>query len=341
MSEITAVIDFDWVCFTAASAGQSTKIVVTHKKSGNVKEFKTRTDFYGHWKKKEGGWLGDLNKKREEEGKPLFSVEDFEIEDVVMPEPLPNVLHTVKRMVERVLEQTEATKLKGFISGGDTYRLDKSTIIEYKGNRKDTEKPLLFEDVREYILKKYSPEVISDVETDDALIMEAYKKPDHVVVAVDKDAKGCPVKVFNPDKPDDGVVDCDCFGELWVDTNSSKTVRGKGRLFLYFQVAWADPVDNYKANSASDKKWGDKGAYKRMSQCTNDKEAWEALVEIYKDLYPEPKTIKGWRGEDIEVDWLYVLQENFDMARMLRHPKDHDVKVVDILNKLGVHYDGR
>jgi hypothetical protein len=65
----------------------------------------------------------------------------------------------------------------------------------------------------------------------------------------------------------------------------------------------------------------------------------EALVKGYKTLYPAPKKIISWRGDEITVDWLYCLQENFTLAHMLRHRGDKIV-VADLLKKLNINTEG-
>jgi hypothetical protein len=99
-----------------------------------------------------------------------------------------------------------------------------------------------------------------------------------------------------------------------------------------------DSSDNYFANSANpDVKWADMSAYNVLKDAKNDKEAWEALVRGYKTIYPAPRKIVGWRGDEIEVDALYMLQENFSLAKMLRWKGDK-VDVKQVLDKLGVEY---
>ena len=61
---MTLLIDSDFVCFEAASLAEKRSVVVTHKQSGRQKEFDTRTEFWGHWKTKSGGWLAEQNKQR-------------------------------------------------------------------------------------------------------------------------------------------------------------------------------------------------------------------------------------------------------------------------------------
>ena len=67
--------------------------------------------------------------------------------------------------------------------------------------------------------------------------------------------------------------------------------------------------------------------------------AFEALVTGYKTLYPVKKTIKGWRGDDIEIDWLYMLQENFNLAKMLRSEDEKPTNIKEVLTKLKVNYE--
>ena len=153
-------------------------------------------------------------------------------------------------------------------------------------------------------------------------------------MAVDKDYRGCELRLFNPDKADRPET-IKGFGKLYI--GSDKQVRGEGRVFLYHQVLSGDSSDEYFANSASNVKWGDKSSYALLSKCSNDKQALEALVEGYKILYPTPTEITGWRGDKFDIDFMYVMQENFTMAHMLRNPTDF-IDVKQLLTKLKVEH---
>lgn len=320
--DLVAVIDADWPKYTVAAAGETRGIKAIHKKSGNEKEFKTRTEFWGRGKAITG-WLGDVNKEREEEGKPLFTREDFDIEDTQTPEPLANVLHSTRIMIQSALEQLGTDNYKAFVGEGNSFRLGQSTLMKYKGNREDLLKPLHLDAVSDYIIERLKAQVISNIEVDDKVIIEAFGKEDHVVVAVDKDAMSQPVKVFNPNRPNEGIIDCDCFGRLWLEgSGSNEKVRGYGRIHLLYQMISQDTADNYKFNCASDVKWGSKSAYKALVDCNNNQEAWDAVCEVVKKVYPEPKEVIGWRGDEILIDGWYVLDEMFNMARMKTHEND-------------------
>ena len=332
----TAVIDTDFILHAVSCAGETRKVKVIHKATGREKEVNNRTEWYGRGKSKDGGLLAEINAEKGTE----YTWNDFEYEDVQYAEPLENVLHSAKLMFEGAVKKAGCSQYEAFIGDGKpTFRNDVATILEYKGGRKDLIRPIYLDEVREYLIKKFKVEVVSHIEADDACVIAAYKQPNKVVVAVDKDAMGCPINVFNPNYPDNGIVNCNQFGKLWL--NDKGEVKGVGRLFFYYQVAYGDRIDGYLANSASEMRWGEKSAYKAMVGCTNDKEALESLVGVYKTLYPEPKIITGWRGDEFGVDWLYVASENWQLARMLRtmDELEHRILFKDVLDKVGVNYE--
>ena len=302
--------------------------------------FKGKKEFYGI-KKDIGGWLKGVYDflgvpEEHRKGKKDFTITPR----AVVTEPIENILHSAKLSIDGAVKASGATEAIYFLGEGDSFREELSTLQKYKGNRDELEKPLLFDQLVDYLKKKYKPEVITGYEADDALVMKYIELEnqgvDAVIIAVDKDSYGTPVKMYNPQRPQEGVVDCRGFGELYRDDKGK--VRGKGRLFKYFQICSQDKIDNYKAHCFSDVKWGDVSAYNALKGCKNDKEAFEAMVGVFKKLYPEPKEVEGWRGDTITIDWLYVWQEMIHMAHMHRVEGDYvDVKAV--LGKLGVVYE--
>ena len=323
-----SVWDFDFIKYTVGAACEKRSILVVHNTSGNEKKFKTRTEFHGHYLKKESGWLGEQNKSRE----TAWSADDFTITDVQEPEPISFALQTVKNYINKINACIGADSYYGYIGKGDSWRVERSTILKYKGTRSGVMKPLLLDDIENYILKHHAGEVVRGLEADDQCVMDCTADQELCLIGVDKDYMGTTLKLFNPDKMEEPLR-ISGLGSLFIDDKGK--VRGSGRKFFYFQVMSSDTSDNYAANSATDKKWGDKGAYSLLVNCKSDKECWQALVKGYKVLYESPCTVKGWRGEEIFIDWLYMLDENVQMAHMLREEGDFlDVK--KLLNKLGV-----
>lgn len=330
-----AIFDYDAIIYSAGFAGEKRTVEATHIPSGRKKIFKNQTEFFGAKKKEIGGWLGKLNEERIAKGQEPFVKEDFTLETIRVADPIANVLHTVKSMINKALAAAGADKYVGYIGKGDSFRVERSTIYKYKGNREDAPRPLLKDEIVEYLIARHNAELVELVEADDMCVMMSIEQgvDNTVAIAEDKDSLGCPIRTLNPNKLEQGIIDGRCFGELTI--NDKRKVGGFGRKFFYFQVAYGDDVDNYRANSACDEDWGQVSAYNALNDATNDKEALQCLVNIYKHLYPEPKTIVGWRGDEIEVDWQYVFNENWDLARMLRHPNDKVVGT-DVLKKFGL-----
>lgn len=322
------VWDFDYIKYTIGSIAEKRSILVTNIKTGDQESFDNRTQFYGHWSKKNTGWLAEHNKNRIKK----LTVDDFTIEDVQTPLPLSVAINAVDNHINGVLEKLDAKNYYGYIGKGDSWRVEASTILKYKGSREGTLKPLHLPSIEKHLVNKHGAEYITYFEADDKVVMDCTENPELILVGVDKDYRGCALTLFNPDKMGEPEK-IKGFGKLYI--GSDKKVRGEGRIFLYHQILSEDSSDCYAANSASDVKWGEKSSYAVLSKCSDDKQALQGMVEAYKKLYPEPKTITGWRGDTFEIDWFYVMNENFQMAHMLRNETDF-IDTMKLLTKLGI-----
>ena len=67
--------------------------------STEERSFPTRTAFFGHWKKKNGGWLAECNKER----KKPFLVEDFDIIDLQENANIGMAINIVNTTIDSVL----------------------------------------------------------------------------------------------------------------------------------------------------------------------------------------------------------------------------------------------
>jgi len=343
-------IDGDYIKFASAAAGESRDILVSHVDDDEFEplEFKSRTAFWGR-AKAIGGYLEGVNNGRYAKGLDPYTREDFKIEDRQHPEPIENVLHTVKMMLRGVLKDMGTHSYNLYIGKGDSQRIAQSTMIPYKGQREGTVKPIHLGAVHDYMVSHLGAmEVKGDnapegnyvnsipMEVDDWVIICAYNKPNHIVVHIDKDARAQPVMAYNPDKGQEGIIDCTGFGRLWRDSKGK--VRGYGMKFLLWQTCSGDSTDNYKANSLSAKKWGDVAAYKELEGCVDHKELFTAAMGVFKKLYPEPIESTTWQGNTFTLDWKYAFTELFNMARMLRWEGD-EVDVIEVLDKLEIEYE--
>ena len=324
------IFDMDYVLYAACFATEDRKVEVTHIPSGRKSLFDNKTQFWGRKKTEVGGWLGDINKSRLERDLKPFEKGEFSFETVRSSQPIENVLYTVKAMINNICDDLNCHNYVGYVGGGESFRVGLSTLWKYKGTRNFEDKPLMKDEATEYIIKHHNTKKVYELEADDFVTIHGHSVKNSVVISVDKDTMGSGVKTYNPQKPDLGIVDTNCFGKLMLDDKGD--VRGYGRMWKYFQCISQDLIDNYKANCFSDVKWGPKSAFDALVDCKNDKEAWESMLNTFKHLYPEPKTIVGWRGDEILIDHLYVFQEMMDMAHMYRTENDR-VFVKDVLSK--------
>ncbi len=338
----TVLFDYDPILYAAGSVGETRTVKIVHRQSGDEYEFDNRTLFWGHWKAKAGGWLADYNKGVDSPRLP----EEFDVTDIQTPEPIENCLHTVKQMIKGTCETLGTKSYYGYSGRGKVFREDLSTIWKYKGNRDNALRPLHLDSLKEYLEKYHNCDVVTKIEADDACSIDSHNgykawlksgsDKDKLYLAYqDKDYLGIAGHLFNTNTQEP-VCSYDGFG--WLNIDDKGDVKGRGRLWLCQQVLSNDLADNYAANSASDLRWGEKSAYKLLANCKDDTEAFQALVTGYKTLYPSPKIITGWRGDEFEINWLYVLQENFNLAKMLRSEDEQPTDVKAVLDKLKVNY---
>jgi hypothetical protein len=341
------LFDYDPLLYACGPLAEERFVKATNIHTGDAYEVANRTAFYGHWKKKQGGLLAKMN---EEAIKPL-TAEDFTYEDVQEPTNVKWATNALDAMIEKVLEKFGTNQYYGYVGKGKVFRHDLATIVPYKDGRDNALKPLCIDYLKQYLVKQHNAKIIETIEVDDQCTIDsveafaAWKKGERealVTGAVDKDYRCGPIHMYNMN--DETYDTIDGFGKLWIQSSVSasgakkREVKGCGRIWLVHQVLSGDDADTYWANSACpEKPWGEMSSYNLLCNCTTDKEAFEALVQGYKTLYPEPKVITGWRGNEIEVDWLYVAAENWSLAKMLKKPGEF-VTLQSVLTKLGIKY---
>lgn len=316
MSKRLAVIDGDLLAFKCSAVTEKRSVIATHKETLDKYEFDTATKF------KE--WASD-------------TAEQYDLEAVRTPEPIANTLRSIKSKLNSIIEACKADSYHIVISGEDNFRKNIPLPSQYKNTRSDSGKPINLAEAKEYLVKFHNAETAVG-EADEVLVAYAYQgyKDGEVVIqaSVDKDAYHGPGWLYNWDAMEEPEL-IEGYGELYI--NDKDTVKGKGRAFLYFQLAFGDPVDAYKPCELAKVKFGEKGAYKLLKDCTTDKQAMEALVKQYKKWYPEPVTYRAWDDSLHTKDWMEIWQMYADCAFMPRWDGDRFV-VKNVLEKLKIEY---
>ena len=86
----------------------------------------------------------------------------------------------------------------------------KDVLPTYKANRKGKRKPLTFPTLRDYATRTYKCAELPTLEADDVLgilATDPARKTEDVVVTIDKDLRTVPGKHFNPNHPEEGIVE--------------------------------------------------------------------------------------------------------------------------------------
>lgn len=358
--QYTAIVDIDTLIIHAALAGQETSVIVTHKETGWNRVFKNKTLFQGHHSKREGGWLGELNKTKEEKNLPLVSPDAFEITpvvtkiedqyteegDVITAETV--VKGRFKSKIEAITSQEWCKDFKICFGTGKNFRYDIAQTQAYKSERAD--KPILYETVKEYMLWKYKDKmmIVDQVETDEIVTQELWKawiKAERdfdrlgvVGVWCDKDLAQYPQLHYNFDKPEDGLVKItplEAIKNLAVQClrgDTIDTVPGLPAL----------PDEMHKAYSLRKTKGlGEVTAKGVVASAQTPKEVFERVVEAYKGYYGEDmKEFVSFRGEVSERNWVDHLNEQFRLLRMRTDVTKDVGHVKYFLKAMGIKLDG-
>ena len=337
--------DSDILKYTMASLGEERTVLVTHKPSGRSKEFPNRSAFRGRVSKSGdyGGWLKEINSKREESGLPIFLLEDFEIEDIQKAQPIENNLFALKQYIENIKDFMGADEIRLNLGEGKSFRhkillpwegKDGQSRV-YKGNRAHSLKPIHLQSVHDYLVKVKKANIITGVEVDDHLSMMSYKghqmylktgnKYDNPYIQHTTDKDNCQVEgwLYNPNWMEAPMY-IEGLGEMWKD--ASGKIRMIGRKSLYGQLLSQDVADNIypkRTPNGQTNRYSENQMYYDLVDLKTDRECWALIVEKYKEWFGEEVVeYKAWDGSVVREDWIGWLQKHFDLYKMLRWEGD-------------------
>lgn len=305
MTQTVILLDGDIVAFQHAAAAEKRTINVEHIPTGKTKAFKTRTEF---------------KKAMQEKGKEI--TEDYLITDVQTPEPLEFCLSSVKAKINNLKNFLDTEEIEVYVSGQFNFRDELPLPSKYKGGRKDSIRPVLLKDSRNYLQTVHKAKSIDFIETDDEVTIRSYelleqgKRP--VICTVDKDAYQTQgVEILNLNSIGSGTILIPDFGELTYD--KKKGVKGIGMKFLCHQLIYGDATDCYSPYElVGPKVFGEKSSYDLLDPLKSPQECLEAVIKQYKEWYPKPFQYVAWNGQVIQADWLAMLKLYWQCAYMKR-----------------------
>lgn len=294
----TAFIDGDGLVYRCAFAAQKALYTVRNKQTKaligeynrayDITEEDTET---GEKTLIEAGYRDDL-KRMGVDVKSVLVEKGWRLED------LSHALQALKSAYRHITETTQCDDVRIFISGKGNFRYDRATIMPYKGNRSDEDKPVYYNDVREHLIKHYDAEPVDGWEADDEIVYQYELGTDDsdVIVTVDKDLHQCSGKFYDWVKQE----------FIWVP------VPQADRNF-FKQVLTGDRVDNIPGIPGI----GDKKAETILGPDNNFERMQTAVEEAYKYFYTEDE--KGQAiAENMDMTWEDFLYEIEDLIRIGR-----------------------
>ena len=306
MSKRTLIIDGDLLVYRCAAAAEERSIVVTHQPTGIKKSFKTRTAF---------------KKVMQEKNKEITS--EYLIEDHQEPESPSFCFKVIRQKIEKIKRLTQADEIEIWCTDINNFRLDLPLPTKYKGNRKNSIKPVLLKDAQEYIKRVFGAKQADGLEVDDMIIIRSYEeleKGNYPILPIwEKDTtQATNLNIWTEET--NLIETLPEFGKLTFAKPS--TIKGNGLKFLCFQWIYGDDSDGYKASALSETTFGAKSVYDYLVDSKSIKECLELVIKKFKEFYPEPFEYTAWNQEVIKADWKFMLEMYFKCCWMKRSVDD-------------------
>ena len=129
-----------------------------------------------------------------------------------------------RKYLDDITEKLEATKVTICLSGKGNFRYGLNP--NYKSNRKDSRKPIVYPELKEWMINNYGAQVEDKLEADDLLGIMATREPRAIIVSPDKDMQCVPCRLYRQ-------------GEL-MDISPMEA-----NYFHMLQTLTGDPTDGY------------------------------------------------------------------------------------------------
>lgn len=143
-------------------------------------------------------------------------------------DPLANALHSVKVLIQSIIDAIDADWYEIYLTGKGNYRDDVATIKPYKGNRAESAKPFHYDAIRKYLIDKHEAIVCEGYEADDAMAMEQYANKDSMstcICSLDKDLQMIEGLHYNWRKGETTVVtEIGALKNFWIQMLTGDTV---------------------------------------------------------------------------------------------------------------------
>lgn len=195
------------------------------------------------------------------DGDPFAYRAAFSCEDESLDDAIDKVDDLLDQALNAVLWEPSEEDYQVFLTGRGNFRYSVAVTHEYKGNRKDVDKPHHLSDIRQHMQDNWSAIVSEGEEADDLIgIWATAYGEDAIVISIDKDMLQIPCTHYNPNKKEFKVV--------------SET---DGLRFFYSQILTGDRADNIVGLYGI----GPAKANTLLGQYTEEADLYEACLRAY------------------------------------------------------------
>ena len=333
------VIDADWICYMVASAIEKRSVKIYDSENNFVKEYKNKTTYSKDIK--------NYNSS--------FTVEPCQS---LPKDYLNNATYILQSQIKKHLNASQCNEVLLALGGPTNFRDRLPLPRAYKGSRASVDRPLALNEIRDLVAKKYNTVYSVDEEADDIISKYQFKAYQHllennnnvfdqriVVCTLDKDARGTPGLLYDPNKGT--VTNIEGLGYLerkLCSNGKTRKLYGVGRKWFYSQLLTGDkaddyfPCDIYKriiGNESNSPLYTDLKCFKLLDPCTTDKECLQVIKDVYYGWYKDVTEWTDFNGTVVNGTWLDILQMYVDVVHMRRFDNDR-VDIESILKTQGI-----
>lgn len=173
-------------------------------------------------------------------------------------EPLDVATYRVDVLMRQILDATDATTYKAYLTGRNNYR--KKLNLEYKANRKDKEPPYWLQDCRKHLQQEWDVEVSEGCEADDLLGINQGEGT--VICSLDKDMLTVPGLHYN-----------------WTKVEFTNVTQQDALRKFYKQMLIGDVSDNIHGIRGI----GPKKADKIVEHLDDEQDMFDVVYDMYND----------------------------------------------------------
>ena len=180
----------------------------------------------------------------------------------------------------------DTKRLRFFLTSTDksNFRFKAATTLEYKSSRKTAERPLFYEELRQYLTDKWNAETVYGMEADDMLSIMASEHPGKVILLhVDKDLRQIPDCYHCEMNCERKIYYVNHTGVLQLErtTNGVAYLFATGKAMLMAQMLTGDATDDIPRLK---KGFGPVKVYEYLTSIPPAN--WEFdIMELYKKEY--------------------------------------------------------